>query len=92
MKQIKLAVLAVGLLIGIAGAYGQSKKALNLYWINPGTPKTSLTAIISATAPAPSCSGGTNNPFLCRISTAETYAPNDEVWITEVTIVSTYNQ
>jgi hypothetical protein len=92
MKQIKLAVLAVCLLTGIVGAYGTSKKAVNLYWITAGTPKTSLTATISATSPAPSCSGGTNNPYLCRISSEDSYFPNDEVWITEVTIISTYNQ
>ncbi|WP_346315930.1 hypothetical protein [Chitinophaga sp. YIM B06452] len=92
MKQIKLAVLAICLLTGIVGAYGTSKKTVNLYYVQPGARTTDLTAVVSATPPAPSCSGGTSFPYLCRFSTGETYFPNDEVWITEVSIVSTYNQ
>ncbi|MBO9154964.1 hypothetical protein ACFOTA_22300 [Chitinophaga sp. GCM10012297] len=92
MKKIKLAVLAVCLLTGVVGAYGTSKRATNLYWIVPGVPKGSLTATISATPPTLNCSGGSNYPYLCRISSGETYFPEDEVWITEVTIISTYNQ
>ncbi|MGN7720691.1 hypothetical protein [Chitinophaga sp. 22620] len=90
MKQIKLAVLAVGLLAGFAGAYGQA--TINYYWVDPGTPKNALTAIISATPPSPSCSGSTSYPYICRIASTEPYSVDDEVWITEVTIESTYNQ
>jgi hypothetical protein len=92
MAKIKLAVLAIALLIGFVGAYGASKRTTNVYWIAPGTPLNSLTALISAGSPTLSCSGGTAYPFLCRISTGETYFPGDEVWITEVTVISTYNQ
>ncbi len=92
MKQIKLAVLAVGLLIGAVGAYGTSKKTVNLYYVTAGARTSDLTAVISATSPAPSCNTGTSFPYVCRISTGETYSPNDEVWLTEVSIFSTYNQ
>lgn len=91
MAKIKLAVLAIALLIGFVGAYGASKRTTNVYWVKPGSPASGLTAIVSSTPPALNCFGGNDFPLLCRFSTGETYFENDEVWITEVTIISTYN-
>lgn len=91
MKKIKLAVLAVCLLTGVIGAYGTSKRAVNVYWVKPGAPLNGLTAVVSSTPPSLSCVGGNDFPYLCRFATGETYFPNDEVWIVEVDVVSTYN-
>ena len=91
MAKIKLAVLAIALLIGFVGAYGASKRTTNVYWVEPGTPLNSLTAYVSATPPSPQCLGGTSFPYLCRISSGETFFPGEEVWVTEVTVISTYN-
>ncbi|WP_123864573.1 hypothetical protein [Chitinophaga barathri] len=90
MKKIKLAVLALGLLMGFAGAYGKSKKAVYTYWAQPNASTTGVHVYVSATPPSAQCVGGSSYAYICRFSSEEVFSPGEMAWVSESVIISTY--
>jgi len=89
MRKLKLASLALVMIISAVGAYGNYKSFSDVYYIEPGTLPWSTTYKVAAAPPSEGCIG--NAEFVCTVIASAGYSVGQLIPGGDATIFTLYN-